>query len=406
MTAGAARDGRAADMGALPTLFFICVIDVLGFGIMVPLLPYMADRFGATPAVITSILGVYSLCQLLASPLLGRLGDRYGRRPVLMASMAVGAVSYLMLGMATSIGWLVFARVLNGLMAGSIVTVMAYASDISHPENRARTLGMMGAAIGIGFMLGPAIGGVLAGDDELRADFMRPALIAASLALTALVLVWLRLPESLDAAQRAQHAAERRVSRPLQLLRSRPGLRWMVLAGVLVTFAQATLESIYAVWAMNRFSAGPRTIGFSLLLLAFVAVSMQGGFVRRLVPRFGEYRVAMGAILSYAGGFFVVALGRSLGSAVAGLVLIGAGSGAFSACGSALASKQSEPGNRGAVMGLYQSGGSLARVLGPLSAGLIYTRLGHGAPYLVSAVVILQAIWCILAARQYPGSGA
>ena len=391
-------------MGALPTLFFICVIDVLGFGIMVPLLPYMADRYGATPALITPILGVYSLCQLLANPLLGRLSDRFGRRPVLMASMAVGAVSYLMLGMATSIGWLIAARALNGLMAGSIVTVMAYATDISLPENRARTLGMMGAAIGIGFMLGPAIGGMLAGDDERTANFMRPALLAASLALVALTLVATRLPESLGAAQRAAHAAERRHSSPWQLLRAKPGLRWLVLAGLLVTFAQATLESIYAVWAMNRFSAGPRTIGFSLLALALVAVSMQGGFVRRLVPRFGEYRVALAAIVSYAAGFVVVAMGASLGSAIAGLVLIGAGAGAFNPCGSALASRQAEAGNRGAVMGVYQAGASLARVLGPLSAGTIYSRWGHGAPYLVAAGVILQAIWCIIAAREHPGS--
>ncbi len=391
-------------MGALPTLFFICVIDVLGFGIMVPLLPYMADRFGATPALITPILGVYSLCQLLASPLLGRLSDRYGRRPVLMASMAVGAMSYLMLGMATSIGWLIAARALNGLMAGSIVTVMAYATDISLPENRARTLGMMGAAIGIGFMLGPAIGGLLAGNDEHTADFMRPALLAAALALVALTLVATRLPESLGAEQRATHASERRHSQPFALLRARPGLRWLVLAGLLVTFAQATLESIYAVWAMNRFGAGPRTIGFSLLALALVAVSMQGGFVRQLVPRFGEYRVAMAAIVSYAAGLAVVALGSSLGSAIGGLVLIGAGAGAFNPCGSALASRQAEAGNRGAVMGVYQAGASLARVLGPLSAGTIYSRWGHGAPYLVAGAVILQAIWCIIAAREHPGS--
>ncbi len=393
-------------MGALPTLFFICVIDVLGFGIMVPLVPYMADRFGASATAITAILGVYSLCQLLASPVLGRLSDRFGRRPVLMASMAVGAVSYLMLGTARSIGWLIAARALNGLMAGSIVTVMAYASDISRPENRARVLGMMGAAIGIGFMLGPAIGGVLAGDDEMAANFMGPALLSASLALVALLLVLLRLPESLTAEQRRGHAAERRHSSPLQLLREKPGLRWVALAGILVTFAQSTLESIFAVWAMNRFSAGPRTIGLSLLALAMVAVTMQGGLVRRLVPRFGEYRVAIGAICSYTAGLAVLAIGHSLGSAVVALMLIGAGSGAFSPCGSALASRQSEPGNRGAVMGLYQSGASLARVLGPMSSGFIYSHLGHGSPYMVASIVILQAIWCILAARRHPGSGS
>jgi DHA1 family tetracycline resistance protein-like MFS transporter len=393
-------------MEALPTLFFICVIDVLGFGIMVPLLPYMAERFGAGPALITPILGVYSACQLLASPVLGRLSDRYGRRPVLMMSMAVGAASYLLLGLATSLTGLVVARALNGLMAGSIVTVMAYASDVSAPEQRARALGLMGAAVGVGFMLGPAIGGVLAGNDVAGANFMLPALLAAGLALVALGLVATRLPESLGATERAGHAAERRRSHPLQLLRARPGLRWLVSAAVLVTFAQATLESIYAVWAMGRFGAGPRTIGFSLLALAVVAVTMQGAFVRRLVPRFGEYRLALAGIGSYALGLVVVGLGRSLGSAIGGLALIGAGAGAFNPCGSALASRQAEAGNRGAVMGLYQAGASLARVLGPLSAGLLYARMGPGAPYAVAALVVLQAAWCILAARDHPGNVA
>ena len=389
-------------MTALPTLFFICVIDVLGFGILVPLLPYMAERFGAGPTLITPILGVYSACQLLASPLLGRLSDRFGRRPVLMLSMGIGAVSYLLLGAARNLTELVLARALNGLMAGSIVTVMAYATDVSVPAQRARALGTMGAAVGVGFMLGPAIGGMLAGDELGRVNFMRPAVLSAALALVALVLVAIRLPESLTAEQRAAHAAERGRSHPLTLLRTRPGLRWLVLAALLVTFAQSTLESIYAVWAMGRFGAGPRTIGFSLLALAVVAVAMQGGFVRRLVPRFGEYRVALAAIGSYALGLVLVASGRRMGSVATGLALIGAGAGAFNPCGSSLASRQAEAGNRGAVMGLYQTGSALARILGPLSAGWIYSRYGAGAPYLVAALVVLQAAWCIVAARRHP----
>src|SRR5438067_840041 len=142
---------------------------MLGFGILIPLVPYMADRFGVPPQLITPILGSYSLCQLLAAPLWGRLSDRYGRRPILMSSLAGACVSYLLLGGARNVGWLLASRILAGLMAGNIAAAFAYASDVSPPEKRAATLGLIGAAIGVGFTIGPPLGGVLAGKDPARA---------------------------------------------------------------------------------------------------------------------------------------------------------------------------------------------------------------------------------------------
>src|SRR6202158_2862637 len=155
-------------------LFFVCVIDILGFGILIPLVPYMADRFGVTPALITPILGTYSLCQLFAAPLWGRLSDRYGRRPILISSLAGACVSYLLLGFAHNVEGLVAARALAGFMAGNLAAAFAYASDISTPAQRANSMGMVGAAVGIGFMLGPAIGGLLAGDNIQTANFLGP----------------------------------------------------------------------------------------------------------------------------------------------------------------------------------------------------------------------------------------
>ena len=149
---------------ALRTLFVVCVIDVLGFGILIPLIPYMATRFGAPPALITPILGTYSLFQLLAAPIWGALSDRYGRRLILITSMLGASVSYLLLLSATSVVGLFVARAVAGFMAGNIAAAMAYAADISSSADRARSLGTVGAAIGIGFMLGPAIGGALAGE--------------------------------------------------------------------------------------------------------------------------------------------------------------------------------------------------------------------------------------------------
>ncbi|MFI4914847.1 MAG: MFS transporter, partial [Steroidobacterales bacterium] len=234
------------------SIFIVCVIDVMGFGILIPLVPYMADRFGAAPALITPILGVYSLCQLLAAPLWGRLSDRYGRRPILLNSMVGACASYLILGFAHNLTWLFVSRALAGFMAGNISAAMAYASDISTPEKRAGALGTVGAAIGIGFMLGPAIGGMLAGESLANANFLRPALVSAALSLCAMLLVLLMLPESRSRSQRAQRHAEDERSKPWQLVRDRPALGFLALGALCVTFSQSTLESIFAIWAMNR----------------------------------------------------------------------------------------------------------------------------------------------------------
>jgi DHA1 family tetracycline resistance protein-like MFS transporter len=189
-------------------------------------------------------------------------------------------------------------------------------------------------------------------------------------------------------------------STALRTLAARPALRWLVLAGVLVTFSQSTLESIVALWGLQRFGIGPRTIGLMLFGLAAITVAMQGGLVRVLAPRFGEQRLAIAGIAAYVCGLTITGVAPTLFIAIGGLALCGFGSGAFSPSVSALASRQADAGNRGVVMGTYQSGTSLARVLGPFSAGFIFGRFGAGAPFLVGAVVTLQALWCMLAAKR------
>ncbi len=384
----------------LVALFVVCVIDVLGFGILIPLIPYMATNFGASPAIITPILGTYSLCQLVAAPIWGRLSDRFGRRPILITSMAGAGTSYLILAGAHSVTTLLVARALAGFMAGNLSAAMAYASDISTPQNRARTMGTVGAAIGIGFMLGPAIGGALAGARLATANFLRPALLSASLSVLAMLLVVFVLRESHTSAHRqAQHAAGPRTA-GLALLRSLPALRALALGNLLVTFSQSTLDSSFAIWAMNRYGLGPRSVGLALFALAIVAVLVQGGLLRVLAPRFGEHRLALAGVLGYCAGLAGVALAHDLVWVIAALVVCGLGAGLYGPCGSALASREASEQNRGAVMGIYQSSTSLARVLAPFLAGTIYLRFGPNAPFLVAALITLQAFWCILAARR------
>jgi MFS transporter, DHA1 family, tetracycline resistance protein len=384
----------------LLALFIVCVIDVLGFGIVIPLIPYMAAQFGASPTLNTWILGIYSACQLLAAPLWGRLSDRFGRRPILLTSMIGACASYVMLAFAHSIAALFLARALAGFMAGNLSAAMAYASDISQPADRTRSMGTVGAAIGIGFMLGPAIGGALAGEQLQTASFLRPALVSASLSVLAMLLVLFMLPESHTADHRRAHAASASRAHVWQLLRTLPALRWLTLGTLLVTFSQSTLESIFAIWAMNRYHVGPRTVGMALFALAIVAVGMQGGLMRLLAPRFGETRLAMAGIICLAFGVASLAFGAALSIVIIGLMACGLGVGLFAPSSSALASHEAQAHNRGAVMGTYQSGTSLARVIAPFASGPTYMHVGPSAPFLLAGLVTLQALWCILGIRR------
>ncbi len=379
-------------------LFIVVVIDVLGFGILVPLVPYMGDRFGAEPMLITAILGSYSLAQLVASPLWGRLSDRFGRRPILISSLAGACVSYVLLGFAENLWWLLVSRVLAGFMAGNLSAAFAYAADRSEPQMRAKSMGVVGAAIGIGFMLGPAIGGVLAGESQQAANFAIPAAVSAALSILGMLLVWVALPESHPASART-HAHHPRIH-PLQLLAQRPVLRSLTAAAFLFLASQSILESIFAIWAMNRFGFGPRTVGFVMFALAFFAVIMQGGLVRILAPRFGEVRLAIFGVLALVVGLVIVANAKELTGVLAGFALCGIGSGAFSPSAAALASREAAGHDRGAVMGTYQVGGSLARGCVPFVSGAIYSGLGPNAPFLVGACVTLPAAWLIWRSRR------
>jgi len=385
---------------SLPALFTVVVIDVLGFGIVIPLVPYMAAQMGASPTINTWILGIYSFFQLLATPMWGRLSDRFGRRPILLTSMLGACASYILLAYAHSIATLFLARALAGFMAGNLSAAMAYASDISQPADRTRTMGAVGAAIGIGFMLGPAIGGVMAGEQLQAVSFLRPALVSASLSLLAMLLVLLMLPESHPAQARRAHAASAPRVHAWQLLRQLPALRWLTLAALLVTFAVSTLESIFAIWAMDRYQVGPRTVGMALFALAIVAVGIQGGLMRRLAPRYGETRLAMAGIVFLAGGLACVGFGAALPLVIIGMMACGVGTGLFNPSALALASREAQEHNRGAVMGTYQSGTSLARVIAPFASGPTYMHIGPSAPFVLAGVVVLQALWCVLGVRR------
>lgn len=387
-------------MKRLLPLFFIVVVDLLGFGIIIPLFPFMGVRLGLSPAEITLTLGAYSACQFVAAPFWGALSDRVGRRPVLVISMLGASASYFMLAFGETTAWLVASRVVGGFMAGNISTALAYAADVTGPENRAKGLGMIGAAIGIGFMMGPALGGLLAGGDAQTANFAVPALAAAGLSLCASLAAWIFLTESHTAEHRAQHGAQRRRG-SLKFVLERPALAMLIAATLLFTTAHAMLESIIALWALDKFGFGPRQVGLMLLLMGGMLVIMQGAVIGRVTPHFGEKRVAAAGVIAYLAGLALLAFTASLAWTVVGGACCAIGAGAYSPSISSLVSKLAAPHERGVVMGTYQSSMSLARVFGPAISGALYARIAFDAPFALGMLLLIPTVWLVLQSQRF-----
>src|SRR6476620_9187414 len=222
---------RAISTDCMPTLFLIVFVDLVGFGLVIPLLPFYAERFTASPLAMTALFATFSLMSFLTAPLWGRLSDRVGRRPVLMASMAAAALAYIWMAFATQLWVLFAARAFAGACAGNIAAAQAYIADVTPPEKRAKGMGMIGAAFGLGFIIGPVLGGVIAGGDVATAALAPPCLIAAGLSFAAFLGVVLLLPESL--AQPTQAARRGRIAAARAAL-SRPGLGRLLLVFFLV----------------------------------------------------------------------------------------------------------------------------------------------------------------------------
>src|SRR5580692_4163980 len=232
----------------MPMLFLIVVIDLIGFGLVIPLLPFYAERFAASPQEVTAWMAVFSLMSMLTAPVWGRLSDRVGRRPVLMVSMAAASLAYLWLGFASSLWMLFAARALAGACAGNISAANAYIADVTTPENRARGMGMIGAAFGLGFIVGPALGGVVAGSNLTNADLRTPGLIACGLSLAALLGVVLVLKESLPAGL-PERPHKSRVAALREAL-GRKALTRLLAVFFLTILAFAGMEATFALWAM------------------------------------------------------------------------------------------------------------------------------------------------------------
>ncbi|MBD0371916.1 MAG: MFS transporter [Pyrinomonadaceae bacterium] len=362
----------------LLVIFVTVFIDLIGFGIVIPVLPYYVEgtRFHASPRVVGLLFASYSIMQLLFTPILGRWSDRYGRRPILLISLLGTAAGFLILGLATTV-WMLFAgRIIDGISGGNISTAQAYVADVTTPENRAKGMGMIGAAFGLGFIFGPAIGGVLS-----RWGIEVPFLFAAGLAFANATLLYFVLPETVTKEHPARSSAA--TGRWTQLFEALKQQRLAFVLSIYFLFivAFSIMTSSFALFTMFRFGYDAHDTGWLFGYVGVIGAIIQGGLIGRLVKRFGELQLVVAGALLFATSLFVIPLtGPHTGLIT--LLLVGAlfaiGNALSTPSLTSLASKSVGRAEQGGVMGVTQSVASLARVVGPLIASaLIYSAVAQ-----------------------------
>jgi DHA1 family tetracycline resistance protein-like MFS transporter len=369
------------------------LIDFIGFGLVIPLLPFWAERLGASPVQIGLIITLYALAQFLFTPVLGSLSDRYGRKPVILISILIGACSMVLTALATSLPILLLARFIGGIGASNIGSAQAVVSDVTAPEERAKGMGLIGAAIGLGFVIGPALGGLLA----LRGATV-PFWVAAGIALLNAALVLLFLPETRGAQKRSAEETYRRniLFSGWHRVMHYPSVFLLVVVNLLYTVAFTSMETVFPLFTQQVFGWGASQNGYVFTYIGSIIVIMQGGLVGWLVKRWKEQGVLLTGLVLMVIGFVFLAFSTQLALLLLTLGILSVGDGAVTPTVSTLLSFACPAEVQGEMLGLAQGVAGLGRIVGPLIAGSIYTFGGPTMPFLVGSGLLAIAVIVVL----------
>ncbi len=344
-------------------LFLTVFIDMVGFGIIIPVLPLYAEHFHASPIAIGWLTGIYSGMQIIFTPILGKLSDRFGRRPILMLSLAGTAVGFALMGMAHTLLLLFVARIIAGITGGNISIPQAYIADVTTPETRSKWMGMIGAAFGLGFTFGPMIGGIMS-----RISYSAPFYFAAALAVANVVLLYFILPESLPKEHRAKPHEDAPIAEVF-----RHGSGWMfgiVVATYFFLIAGfSIMTTLFALFTEKRLGYDAHANGYLFGFIGIMTVIVQGGLIGRLVKMFGETALARTGLLITAAALALMPWCGNLTWLLVACVGLSLGSGFASPPLNGLASQMIDRSWQGRALGVMQSAGSTARLLGPLIGG-------------------------------------
>ncbi|ABO66809.1 MULTISPECIES: MFS transporter [Geobacillus] len=375
-------------------LWMVMFLVMSGFGIIIPVLPFLAEEVGATPLELGLLMAVYSLMQLLFSPVWGQLSDRYGRKPVLLIGITGLSLSFFLFSVAETLIMLFVARFLGGaLSAAAMPTVMAYAADVTPPDERGKAMGAIGAATGLGFICGPAIGGMFS-----QTSLHLPFAIAGALSAATALFVWLALPEPSRLSTTAKSEGQRSLREMIQ-----SPLLYLYLLQWTATLALAGLEATFAYFADRRAGLDSVQLGYIFMIMGIASALVQGGLLGRLIKRFGEGRVLQGGLAVSALGFAAILLVQDFWTAALFLSIFGIGNGVIRPCVSSLITKQAA-GRQGSAAGLLSSFDSLGRIIGPIVGGGLFSYMA-GLPYLLGIVlcVVGAGLYGLFAARNEVG---
>ncbi|HEY2140192.1 MAG TPA: MFS transporter [Chthoniobacterales bacterium] len=380
----------ARQRSPLFVLFLTVFIDLVGFGIVIPVLPLYAEHFHASPVAIGWLTGIYSGMQIIFTPILGKLSDRFGRRPVLFVSIVGTAIGFLLMGLAHSLTLLFAARILAGITGGNISIPQAYIADVTAPEKRSRAMGLIGAAFGLGFTFGPLIGGVMS-----RISYGAPFFFAAGLAVINAALVYLILPESLSREHRSTSHEKASIT---EVFHHGRGTMFAIVVGtyffLIVGFSIMT--TLFALFTEKRFDYDAQANGYLFGFIGIVAVIVQGGLIGRLIKMFGEVALARTGMILTTLSLALLPLSNNLTILLLVCAGLSAGTGCASPPLSGLASQLIDRSWQGRALGVMQSAGSTARLLGPLLGGWLLTFDVRKAvtqyartPFLVGSILCL-----------------
>jgi len=420
----------AATAPALAVLFAVVFINLVGFGLVVPLLPFFAQSLKAEAWQVTLMFSAYSLGQFFAEPFWGRLSDRIGRKPVLLVTVAANAVGYLALAFVPNVWLAIAVRLFTGLGAGNISTIQGYVADVTPPEQRAGRMGLIGAAFGLGFIVGPGLGGLLVHEELGRLGYQLPIFVAAALAALAAVGVAVFLRESRVRA--AKGAPRVRFLAGVHDAQRNAVVSRVLLVTLIYMAGFSGMEAAFGLWTGDRYGWGAREVGLSFMVIGVISAVNQGLVSGRLARRFGEAPVLAVGVLMFGASLVVQVLTPaswmpSFDFSLPGLGTFTMARGwgvavimAFGAFGMSLAmpnitsliSRSVNPDQQGAMLGLNMAAGSAARIGGPVLAGVLYSAVGHDWPFLVGGLLTVPAaVMAINAGRafaraQRPTTGA
>lgn len=380
-------------------LFFTLIVVMMGFGMAIPVLPFYVDSFGASGSELGLLMSIYAVMQFIFAPVWGSLSDRYGRKPLILLGVLGNALSQLLFGLANSLLMLFVARALSGILsAATLPTAMAYISDSTSEDNRSGGMGIIGAAMGIGMVLGPGLGGMLATD-----NLSLPFFVAAGLSTLALVLIFVLLPESLDEADRDAGAGFKgpQFREMWQALFSPIGL--LLVVAFIISFGLTNFEAVFGLFAKDRFGYGSGEVGGILMFIGVVSAVVQMGLTGPLTKRFGEVSTLRGALLVTVVGFVLMLLAENLAGILVTMLVFIVGNSLLRPVTSSLTSKRADV-PQGVAMGLNNAFMSLGRIIGPTWAGLLFD-VNMNLPYLSGAAItaiglVITLVWLRVATSE------